>query len=300
MDKLRQMQIFVQVIESGNFTRAAQVLGCPRSTVSTLIQALEDRLGTQLLIRTTRQVKPTPDGIVFYEHSSSIIADVAFAEDLFHHAPRAISGRIRVGMPSRIGRKIVIPALGGFMEDYPDLRIDLSLSDRMVDLVSEGVDCVIRAGHGENSEIICRKLGDLPMVNCASPAYLEKYGLPEQFSDLAEHLLVNCAPGLPAATPEFEAVQEGKTKSIAMRSRIAVDNADAYIAAALAGYGIVQIPQFDVRSALQEGRLIEILPGLRAAPLQLSGLFAQRRNLPFRVRLFLDWLQARLKVEGVI
>ena len=173
------MAVFIQVMESGNFTRAARTLGLPRSTVSTAIQTLEDRLGTQLIRRSTRRMVVTDEGTRFLARAREIVDAVDDTERMFDQGADRLTGRLRVDMPSRIGRRFVIPALPGLMEQHPELTIELSTTDRRVDLLSEGVDCIIRVGGLESSDIICRKLGDLPIIACASPGYLERHGIPQ-------------------------------------------------------------------------------------------------------------------------
>ena len=300
MDRVRQMQIFIQVMESGNLTRAAAALGLPRSTVSTELQALEDRLKTQLLRRTTRKVVPTPDGHAFLHSARDIVDAVASAETMFTAAQPRLAGRLRVDMPVRIGRKLVIPALPEFLAAHPDLTLELGTSDRRTDLIAEGVDCVLRLGELESSELISRRIGHVAFVTCASPAYLARHGIPETLDDLAPHLLVNYATQLPTGRGALEFSMNGTLHEVALATPVTVNNAESYIACALAGLGIVQLPAFDVRDRLAKGTLVEILPTAPPPPVPLSFLFARRRNLAPRIRLFQDWLAGLLVREGVL
>lgn len=299
MDRIRQMEVFIKVMESGNFTRAAEALAIPRSTVSTVIQNLEDRLRMQLLRRTTRRMVPTPEGERFLETAREIVDSVEAAEHMFRPQSAHLRGKLRVDMPSRIGRRIVIPALPDFLEANPDLTVEMSMTDQIVDLVSQGVDCLIRVGALESSDLICRKLGDVDLINCASPDYLRRHGTPRIPADLSRHCLVNYAARLPAETPAWEHSDTSGLHSIEMRAQICVDNAEAYIAAALAGLGIIQVPAFDVRDLLETGRLVEILSEFRAPPMQLSFLYARRRNVPARIIAFQDWVSAVMRKAGV-
>ncbi len=300
MDRIRQMQIFIQVMESGNFTRAAEALAIPRSTVSTEIQALEDRLKAQLLLRTTRKVVPTQDGRRFLETARDIVDAVAAAEGMFRRTDLRLAGRLRVDVPSRIGRKLVLPALPAFMAEHPDLTIDLSASDRMVDLVADSVDCALRLGVLDDSELVCRNLGEVAFVTCASPGYLARHGTPETIDDLRLHVLVNYAPRLPAMSATLEFEKDGRQQEIEMRSAVTVDGAEAYIAAALAGLGLIQVPAFDVHDLLEAGAFIEVLPQERPPRVPLSFLFVRRRNLSPKVRVFFRWLEAILEQHDVI
>lgn len=299
MDRIRQVQIFIQVMESGNFTRAAQALNIPRSTVSTTIQALEDRLEAQLLQRTTRQVAPTQDGLQFLEAARSLVETYEEAESMFRHEPQRAEGRLHVDIPSRIGRRIVIPALPEFLKQYPLIQLEFSMNDRIINMLTEGVDCVIRVGHLPDSELVCRKLGDIEVINCASPAYLAQYGTPKSLGDLAEHLLVNYSASLPALAAEWEYLDGEREWFVKMRSMITVDNAEAYIASAMAGMGIIQIPRFDVEDALEAGTLVQILGAYEAPSMPISLLYPSRRHLPLRVRVFQKWVTDMLSAHGV-
>lgn len=299
-DRIRQMQIFLQVLESGNFTRAAQALGIPRSTVSTEIQVIEDRLQAQLFLRTTRKVVPTQDGRRFAESARDILDAVTASEQMFRHADLHLSGRLRVDVPSRIGRKLILPALPDFLDRHPGLSVDLSASDRMVDLVADGVDCALRVGTLEDSELVGRNLGLLRFVTCASPTYLARRGMPRHPGDLSAHLLVNYATRLPAMSSSLEMTEAGRTRHVVMSSAITVDGAEAYLAAALAGLGLIQVPAYDVADLMAKGQLVEILPDHPPGPVPLSFLFVRRRNLSPRVRLFQDWVTALLIRRGVL
>lgn len=300
MDRIRQMQVFIQVMESGNFTRAAEALRLPRSTVSTLIQELEDRLHIQLLRRTTRRMVPTHEGVQFLKTARDIVDAVEASEQMFHPASQRLNGRLRIDMPSRIGRRIIMPGLPALIEAHPEVELEVSMTDRMVDLISEGIDCVIRVGDLSNSDLICRKLGEVEVITCASPAYLARKGIPQSPGDLSTHHLVNYASQFPTGTPTWEFLENGKLKTVAMDSVIAVNNAEGYLAAALAGLGMVQIPAFDVRTLIQSAALVEVLPQFRAPSMPLSFVYARRRNVPVRIHIFQNWVSNLLRRDGVI
>ncbi|MBK4216369.1 LysR family transcriptional regulator [Paracoccus caeni] len=300
MDRFRQMQIFVQVVESGNLSRAAEALRLPRSTVSTELQALEDRLQCQLLHRTTRQMVPTRDGIEFLPVAREIIEAVLSAESMFLQPEDGIVGRLRIDMPSRIARKIVVPALPGFLAAHPGLSVELSAHDRFTDLVANAVDCALRVGSLDDSGLIGRKLGDLPFATCASPDYLARFGTPKVPDDLAGHRLVSYAPRFPATSSDLTFLVRENLSEVTLPSSIMVDNAEAYIAAAVAGLGIVQLPAYDVQDLIAAGLLVALLPEHAPPPEPLTFLFVQRRNLPRGVRLFQEWLVERLVEAQVI
>lgn len=300
MDKIQQMRAFIQVVESGNFTRAAEALGLPRSTISTTVQALEDRLGAQLLQRTTRMVRPTQEGLQFLDLARDLVDAMAQAESVFRHRPEEISGRLRVDMPSRMSRRMVIPHLAEFCTIYPALQIDLSATDRMIDLIAEGVDVVVRLARLENSDLICRKLGDVPILTCASAGYVARHGMPQTPGDLTHHTLVNYALRMPAQTSDWDGTVAGKPVSVPMRSSLCVDNAESYVTAGLHGHGLIQVPALDVRDAIATGQLVELLADFRPAPIPISVLYARRRHLPPRARVFMDWLGHLLTREGFV
>ncbi|ETF01168.1 LysR family transcriptional regulator [Advenella kashmirensis W13003] len=299
MDQIRQMQVFIQVMESGNFTRAAEALNVPRSTVSTLIQALEDRLGVQLLRRTTRRMIPTVEGLEFLKTAREIVEAIEASEQMFRSVSPRLKGRLRIDMPSRIGRRIIIPALSSLIEMHPDLELEVSMTDRMVDMISEGIDCVIRVGDLSSSDLICRKLGEVDIITCASPDYLACRGTPESPDDLSGHLLVNYAPRFQTGPAAWTYIAHGKLNVVNMKSMISVNNVEGYLAAARAGMGLIQIPAFDVQDLIERDALVEVLSGFRAASMPLSFLYARRRNVPVRIQVFQNWVSDLLRREGV-
>lgn len=294
MDRIDLLRIFVRVVECASFTRAAETLTLPRSSVSAAVQELEGRLGARLLHRTTRKVAPTQDGAALYERCPRLIADMEEVEDLFRHTRAGPSGRLRVNVPGRIGRLIIAPALPDFLERYPGIDIELGVTDRAVDLVEDSIDCVLRVGPLQDSGLIARPVGDLPLINAASPAYLARHGLPCAPRDLAAHLAVNYASPSSGRIEDWEWIEDGALHTMPVRGRVTVNSAEAYIACCLAGLGLIQIPAYDVRRHLDEGRLVEVMPGHRAAPMPMTLLYPHRRHLSRRLQVFLDWLQALL------
>ena len=187
MNTLELLRTFVRVSELASFTQAADHLGLPRSSVSQQVQSLEALLGTRLLHRTTRKVRPTQDGLVLYERSKDMLANMDELESLFRQDGAQLSGRLRIDMPTGLARRLVAPRLGEFTAQHPGIELEISSSDRRVDLVREGFDCVLRIGVVNEPNLIVRPLGQLPMVNCASSAYLARYGIPQSLDDLAQH-----------------------------------------------------------------------------------------------------------------
>ena len=294
------MQVFLQVVESGNFTRAAEALGLPRSTVSSTVQALEDRLGAQLFQRSTRVVRPTQDGLRLAGRARELVDAMAETEALFRQRPEQIRGALRIDMPGRLASRLLIPHLHEFRDRHPGITLDLSATDRLIDLVSEGVDAVIRLAVLEDSDLVCRRLGEVTMVTVASPGYLARSGVPQGPGDLGGHLLVNFAQTMPAPVAEWDGRARGRPITVAMRSALCVDSAETYASAALHGHGLVQVPLHGVADDIAQGRLVEVLADWRPAPLPLSILYARRRHLPPRLRVFMDWLAGLLRREGYL
>ncbi len=291
MDRIDLFRIFNRVVECSSFTRAADSLGLPRSSVSAAVQELEARVGARLLHRTTRRVTPTQDGTAFYERSLRLVADMEETEGLFRHAGASPGGRIRIDVPGRIGRLVVAPALPEFLDRYPDIDIDLGITDRAVNMVEESVDCVLRVGPLADSGLIARRMGDLVMANVASPAYLGRHGVPLTPRDLPGHLAVNYASPTSGRVDAWEWFEDGVLNNIALAARVTVNSAEAMIACCLAGLGLIQVPAYDVRAHLVAGELVEVMPDYRAAPMPMTLLYAHRQHLSRRLQVFADWLE---------
>lgn len=302
MNQLDAMQIFIRVAELSSFTGAADSLGLPKATVSLAVQQLENMLGTRLLHRTTRSVQLTQDGMVVFERSKDLLADMAELQALFGKEPAAVAGRLRVDMPIAIARDLVIPNLAGFLRQHPALELELSSTDRRVDLVREGFDCVLRVGALLDSNLIARPVGQYRMVNCASPAYIAAHGVPTSLADLGQHQLVHYQANFGGRDPGFEYLAPDAPDTVRylpMGGVLTVNSTEAYTAACLAGLGIVQSPEPGMRHYLASGQLVEVLPAYRPAPMPVSLLYANRRHLPQRVQVFMSWicnlLQPRLQ-----
>jgi DNA-binding transcriptional LysR family regulator len=291
MPDLELLHVFTRVSELQSFSRAAEALNISKARVSLCIQRLENTLGTQLLQRTTRRVQLTHDGEQCYQRCLDVLADIDELAHLFQHLPAQLNGRLRVDLPLGIARNLVIPKLPEFLAQHPQLQLELSSTDRRVDLIREGFDCVVRVGPLTDSSLIARKLGELEMINCASPRYLKNNGVPKRLADLTKHRLVHYQMNFGSAPDGFEYLSEdGTFRVIAMDGALAVNNSDAYQAACLAGLGIIQAPKVGLLDLIDQGRLREVLPGLRAEPMPVHLLYPQRRNLSRRARVFMDWL----------
>lgn len=295
MDRIDLFRVFTRVVECSSFTRAADTLGIPRSSVSAAVQELESRVGARLLHRTTRKVSPTQDGTAFYDRCLRVIADVEDTENLFRQTAAQPSGKLRIDVPGRIGRLIIAPTLPEFLDLYPQIDIDLGVTDRAVNLVEDSVDCVLRVGPLDDSGLIARPIGRLPLINVASPAYLKRHGNPESPDDLGDHWAVNYASPSNGRVEDWEWVEHGALRTMPMRGRVTVNSAEAYIACCLAGLGLIQIPAYDVRIHLDAGELVEVLPSHRAEAMPMTLLYPHRQHLSRRVQVFADWLEALLK-----
>ncbi|MDH4566863.1 LysR family transcriptional regulator [Pseudomonas sp. BN414] len=295
MNKLELLKTFVRVSELSSFTQAADSLGLPRSTVSDQIQALEELIGTRLLQRTTRKVRATQDGLLLYERSRELLAQMDELEGLFREDATALSGRIRVDMPTVLARKVVMPLLADFTDLHSGIELEISSTDRRVDLVREGFDLVLRVGPLLDTSLVARPLGAFPVVNVASRAYLAAHGVPRSLEDLANHRLVHYVSVLGSRSAGFEYLVSGRVHYLPMAGSVTVNNAEAYSAACLGGLGLIQVPLHGVRELLESGELVALLPEFQAPPLEVTLLYAHRR-LPRRVRAFMDWLEQ--VVEG--
>ena len=291
MNLIDELRIFVSVARSGSFTSAAAQLGLPRTTASLAIQKLEQRLGSRLFNRTTRQVKLSPDGEDFFERARLFIEDADSLEQFFRTQDTDLSGQLRVDAPSRIARRLIAPALPEFHTRHPRLEILLGSSDRFVDLAREGLDCAVRVGSPGPGNLISRPLGWLRMINCASPAYLARFGMPATPDDLQHHqevhYLISTAQ---AQTAPWEWLDGTTRRTLKMAGPVTVNNAENYIACCLAGLGLIQIPAFDVQEYLDQGTLVEVLPDWTAPAMPIQLVDAYRHYRPKRVQIFKDWL----------
>lgn len=287
MDRHEAMRIFLRVAELSSFTGAAESLGLPKATVSQAVQQLEALAGTRLLHRTTRRVSVTLDGQAFYERCRDLVADL---EEMFR-AGAELAGRLRVDMPTGYARRLILPRLPEFLELHPRLELEISTTDRRVDAIAEGFDCVLRVGFSPEPGLVHRQIGQLEVINCVSPAYQGRHGLPRQLADLDQHRLVHYSPVLGGRSGGFEYFDGESYRLLPMEGAVTVNSSDAYQMACLSGLGIIQVPRVGVRDLLEDGSLLEVLPELKAEPMPIALLYPHRRNLSRRVKAFLDWAE---------
>jgi DNA-binding transcriptional LysR family regulator len=290
MNRLDAITAFVRVAELSSFTQAALSLGLPKSSVSAAVLQLEAHLKVQLLYRTTRRVQLTHDGQAYLDRARDMLADLEDMDGMFMHAPAELTGVIRVDMTVAMARNQILPRLPEFLDRHPGLEIEFSCTDRRVDVVAEGFDCVVRAGIMGDSGLMARQLGAMPMLNVASPAYIARFGMPKTLDDLDHHRLVHYVMQLGSKPFGFEYWDGQAYQSRPVAGVISVNNTVAYNSAALAGLGIIQAPESGVKDSLADGSLVEVLPQYHAEPLPLAIVYPRRRHQARRVRAFMDWV----------
>jgi LysR family transcriptional regulator for bpeEF and oprC len=290
MDRLQAMQVFTRVVDTNSFTRASETLNLPRASVTTIIQNLEAFLGTRLMHRTTRRLSLTPDGAAYYERCVRILADVEETEASFQNGNRKPHGKLRIDMPGSLGRLVVIPSLCDFHTRFPDIDLQLGLTDRPVDLLQEGVDCVVRVGALQDSSLVARRIGLFEGVTCAAPDYLARHGTPGTLAELDAHHAVNYFSSRTGRVIDWAFLVDGKEVEVKMKGRVSVNDADAYVTCGLEGFGLIQPARFMVLPWLQSGKLVEVLPEIRPMPMPISVVYPHSRHLSPKVRVFVDWI----------
>ena len=290
MDRFDAMRLFTRIVELGSFTQAAHDLGYPKASVTLAIKQLEARLHVRLLQRTTRQVTPTLDGQAYYQRCVRLLADLEETESVFTSAAQQPAGKLRIDMHSTLGMHFVMPVLDQFCARHPLITLEIGMGDRLVDLVREGVDCVLRVGELSDSSMVARRLALLELVTCASPAYLAAHGTPRTMAELAGHRAVNFFSAQTGKVWPFDFKVDGQRHSVALPGSVSVNNADAYHACCRAGLGLIQAPRYHLEQALAAGELVEVLAAKRPDPLPVSVLYPHHRQLSPRVRVFADWV----------
>jgi DNA-binding transcriptional LysR family regulator len=298
MDRLDAMRLFTRVVERRSFTQAAQDLGIPRSTATQVVQQLEDRLAARLLQRTTRTVRPTLDGEAYYRRCMSILDDIENAEGAFRGAnPR---GLLRVEVQGTLARHFLLPALPEFFERYPDVEIAMSESDRWVDVVREGVDCVLRYGALPDSDLVARTVTKLRRITCAAPSYLERYGVPTHPDEVVNHRAVGIRTLTTGSLTPFEFTYDGETRRMDVASPFSVTGTESFRDGVLLGLGLAQMPVFHIERDFAEGRLVQVLADFPPLSVPVSVLYPTSRQLSPRVRLFIDWTIRQFSARGAI
>lgn len=290
MDRFETMRLFVRIVERGNFASAARDLQLPRATVTRAIQQLEAHLGTRLLERTTRSVRPTDDGMAYHDRCVQLLADLDEAESAFRGVEP--KGPLCVDMQGTLARFFVLPALPDFIERYPAIELRLSETDRMVDLIGEGIDCVLRAGSLPDSSLIGRQVAASEQLTLASPEYVARYGMPKSLDDLALHRMVAYSASTSGQPYGLDFTVNGSTQEVMLPFDVTVRGAEIYTAAGMAGLGLIQVPRYRVQRQLDAGELIPLLPNHPPPRMPVSVLQPGNRTASPRARVFIDWLAA--------
>ena len=292
MDRFDAMQAFARVVETGSFTKAADTLHMSRTSVTQLIQQLEARLRVRLLNRTTRKLNLTADGTAYYERVVRLLADMDDAETSLSSAAALPRGRLRVDVPSPLARILLIPALPGFHARYPDIQIDLGVSDRMVDLIDENVDCVVRGGELTDQSLMARRVGDLQLGVFAAPSYLQRAGVPEHPRDLenSQQRIVGYLWARTGKPLSYALHKEGETVQVQGRPVLTVDDGNAYLAAGIAGMGVLWLPRYMADEAVARGELVELFAGWTMETMPLFVAFPPNRHVSAKLRVFIDWI----------
>lgn len=304
MDRFDALQAFARVVEAGSFTKAAQTLHMSKTTVTQLVQQLEARLRVKLLNRTTRQVKITPDGAAYYERVVRLLADLEDADTSLSSALASPKGRLRVDVPSPLARQILMPALPAFHARYPEIQLDMGVSDRVVDLIGDNVDCVLRGGEVTDPSLIVRHVGDLRLSVYAAPSYLQRAGTPEHPNELMDNTHHR--------TVGYLRSRSGKVAPITMRRGdehievqgryvVAVDDGNAYLAAGVAGMGILWLPQYMAAAHVAQGELVPLFDdGWRFDAMPMYVAFPPNRHVSAKLRAFIDWVVELMAVHAPV
>jgi LysR family transcriptional regulator for bpeEF and oprC len=300
MDRLLALKAFARVVELGGFTKAANSLQISKTSVSDLVQGLEKSLGVRLLQRTTRRVAVTAEGAAYYERCKQILADLEEADASLMQAHIAAKGRLRVEMPTALAKLFVIPKLPPFLARYPDLRLELGMGLRPVNMIEEGVDCVVRLGAQTDSSLITRRVGTAGFVCCASPAYLKEHGAPRRPEDLSAHRCVNYLSNRTARVMDWEFSRGKQQVQLTLDGVLAVNDPDAYIVAGLNSFGIVKIASYIVQPYLKSGQLVPVLTDWTAAQWPITVMYPQSRHLSTKVRVFVDWVSELIKADPLL
>lgn len=288
MDRIQAMRLFTRIVERQSFAQAARDLQTPRPTVTQVIKRLEADLNVRLLDRTTRTVRPTLDGVAYYKRAVRLLADLDDMESAFRNTePR---GPLRVDMQGTMARFFAIPALPDFTRQYPHIALRLSEGDRMVDLIAEGVDCVLRAGELSDSSLVGRRIGSFQQVTAASPRYLEQFGIPKDLDDLAHHKMVAYAASSSGQAYPLEFMYAAKLVEIPMAFDVTVSGAEIYTASGLAGLGLIQVPRYRIADQIEAGQLVELLMTTPPPEMAAWVLYPDSRQMSSRVRVFIEWL----------
>lgn len=305
MDRFNAMQAFARVVETGSFTKAAETLHMSKTSVTQLVQQLEARLRVKLLNRTTRKVNVTADGAAYYERAIKLLDDLDDAETSLSNALMLPRGRLRVDVPSPFARMILIPALPAFHARYPDIQLDLGVSDRMVDLIGESVDCVIRGGELTDLSLMARRVGDLSLGVYAAPSYLERAGVPSHPKELSlpPHYIIGFRWVRVGLASSYAIHRNGESVNVQGRYVVSVDDGNAGLAAGLAGLGAIRLPDYMAMEHVSRGELVRLFDEWHLDPMPMYIAYPPNRHVSAKLRVFIDWvveLMAQHAAKGVL
>src|SRR5690606_33035242 len=302
MDRFDAMQAFARVVETGSFTKAADTLHMSKTTVTQLVQQLEARLRVRLLNRTTRQVNVTADGAAYYERVIRLLADMDDAETSLSNASTSPRGRLRVDVPSPLARLILIPALPAFYARYPEIQLDMGVSDRVVDIIDENVDCVVRGGDITDLSLVARHVGDLSISVYAAPSYLQRAGTPAHPREVedSQHRVVSFVGSRTRTVMPYELRRGGEQINIQGRHVLSVDDGNAYLAAGLAGLGILPLPDYMASAHLASGELVRLFEDWQLEPMPLYLAYPPNRHVSAKLRVFMEWVVELMEVHAPV
>ncbi|MBA0429334.1 MULTISPECIES: LysR family transcriptional regulator [Stenotrophomonas] len=292
MDRFEAMRAFARVVETGSFTRAAQTLQISRTTATQLVQQLEAHLRLRLLNRTTRRVSVTADGAAYYPRIARLLAELEEVEGGLGDAATQPRGRLRVDVPGPYARLRLVPALPDFQARYPEIQLDIGVSDREVDVIADNVDCVIRGGTPADPALVARPLGALPIGFHASPGYAQRFGLPADPRALEgpDHHMVGFLSPRSGRARAFSAQRVDERVEVQGRYTVGFDDGNAYLAAALAGLGVVALPSYMAEPHVARGELLPVLQDWQLPPMPMHVMFPPNRHMSQRMRVFIDWV----------
>ncbi|WP_186646752.1 LysR family transcriptional regulator [Fluviispira vulneris] len=287
---IKNINIFIEVAKYNSFTKAAMNLNMPKSYVSLGIKKLEEQVGARLFFRTTRQIHLTYEGKEYYDRCLSLLFQLNEVENLFKKDKNKIKGHLKISIPSRIARVILIPNLPKFFSNFPEIKLSLCSTDCYVNLIQDGYDCVVRVGDLKDSSYISKSIGELKIINCASVGYINQFGKAESIADLSKHYIINYASS-DSQSPSFEYFFNEKTYQVKMKSLLTVNNAESYISAAVSDLGIIQIPEYDVRNLIEKNILYKILENYQAQSMPIAFLYPHRKHIIKPLNVFMEWFK---------
>ena len=289
MDRLVSMQAFTRVVDVGSFARAAESMDLPKATLTRLIQNLETHLGVKLLHRTTRRISVTNDGAAYYERCVRILADVEEAEQSLTRQNNSPRGTLSVDTTAGLAQLVLVPHLHEFFQAYPDLKLDLTINGKPIDLLQEGVDVVLRVGTPVEESMVARRIGHVQLAFYASPIYLNRFGTPHDLAELAQHKAVNFLSNRTGREMPWPMARGTERSEVLLPSAISTNDADVYMSCALEGHGVARVSRAMAEPYVASGRLVEIMTDWQTEELPISAMYPQNRHLSAKVRVFVNW-----------